>query len=455
MMVMEPITLNQGLRGLAVVLLVIFGTYLSDRHTSAMPMFARRYGVPCSTCHTSPPRLNETGYRFRAAGFRMPEELGHNIEKSSKLTDHLGFRLQPRFDVTRSTIGAAHKSSHDAELFASEGYLWYGPVSKYFSAMAKVTFWPEESSETERHERLEGGLRFDYGNADNFVDLRAGVPHPLEGFGGSESYSVANSKPFIQELKTANFDQDTFFTDVGLHQMAFTGAYYHKRTTIRGYVARGMRLLFDKETHEIEPFGKKEPFTKALPGSENGGPDFQVFFNQILHPDGGNVSVYYYNGRSSLPRLDLIPRTGPTDPFDESTTIRPEDVANLTFFRNNFHRLAFYAGYPIKKVSLLSGIQYGRDQIGSGGHFSSLGYYAEGNVKILNDISVVGARFDWFDPARSKDHNEIIGITPYVNVWLHSQLRIAAEYQHLAARRGPLQPVREENGFQLRLYWIK
>ena len=258
--VMEPLTLKQGLRGLALILLVIGGTYLAHRRTCAMPMFARRYGVPCSTCHTSPPRLNETGYRFRAAGFRMPEELGHNVDRSLRLKDHIGFRLQPRLDLVRSTIGSQHQSNQDVELFASEGYLWYGPVSKYFSAMAKVTFWPEESSETERHERLEGGLRFNYGNADNFIDLRAGVPHPLEGFGGSESYSVANSKPFIQELKTARFDQDTFFTDVGLHQMAFTAGYYHKRTTIRGSVSRGMRLLIDSRSGELKPFGKKGTF---------------------------------------------------------------------------------------------------------------------------------------------------------------------------------------------------
>ncbi len=420
---------------------------------SAIPMFARRYGVPCSTCHTSPPRLNETGYRFRAAGFRMPEELGKNVETSNKLTDHIGFRLQPRWDVVRSSIGAEQETEHEVELFASEGYLWYGPISKHFSAMAKVTFWPEESSETERHERLEGGLRFNYGSADNFIDLRAGVPHPLEGFGGSESYSVSNTKPFIQELKTANFDQDTFFTPLGLHQLAFTAGYYHKRTTIRGSISSGMRLLVDDKDGELQPFGRKEPFTRALPGSE-GGPDLQVFFNQILHPDGGNVSLYYYNGRATLPRLDLLPERAPTDPFDESTRLTPEEVANLTFFKNTFHRLAFYAGYPLERFSFLGGIQYGRDDIGSGGSFSSLGYFAEANVKVLNDISVAGARFDWFDPARIKPANEMIGVTPYVNVWLRSQLRIAAEFQHRITRRGPLGPRRKDNAFQLRLYWI-
>ncbi|HKE56516.1 MAG TPA: hypothetical protein VKB46_07440 [Pyrinomonadaceae bacterium] len=443
-----------GLKSLLRVMVLLLGILVVSGECSAMPMFARRYNVPCSTCHTSPPRLNETGYRFRAAGFRMPEELGHALEGKQDLLNHIGFRLQPRVMVVHSAIGTATKTENEAQLFASEGYLWYGPISKHFSASAKVTFWPEESTETEQHERFEGVVRFDYGSSDNFIDIRAGVPHPLEGFGGSESYSVANTKPFIQELKTANFNQDTFFTPAGLHQMAVAVGYYHKRTTIRGAVLSGMRLLEDHEHGDLEPFGRKEPLTESMTGSD-GGPDVQVFFNQILHPDGGNFSVYYYNGRSMLPRLDLLPPPEVTDPFDNATRVAPEEAADLQFFKNNFQRLAFYAGYPIKKVSLLGGIQYGRDEIGSGGHFSSLGDFAEANVKILNDISVAGVRFDWFDPARVKSNNEITGITPYINIWLRSQLRIAAEYQYQVTRRGPIEPNRRDNIFQLRLYWIK
>jgi len=384
----------------------------------------------------------------------MPEELGHALEGKQDLLDHIGFRLQPRVHVVHSSIGPASQTENEVQLFATEGYLWYGPISKHFSASAKVTFWPEESTETELHERMEGVVRFNYGNADNFIDIRAGVPHPHEGFGGSESYTVSNTRPFFQELKTANFNQDTFFTPLGLHQMAFNVGYYHKRTTIRGGVSSGMRLLVNHDNREVEAFGRKEPITRAIDGSD-GGPDYQIFFNQIVHPDGGNISVYYYNGRSMLPRLDLLPPRERTDPFDDTTTLRSEEAANLTFFKNTFHRLAFYAGYPIKRVSLLGGVQYGRDDISTGGNFSSLGNFAEANVKIVNDISVAGLRFDWFDPARNKSNNEITGITPYINVWLRSQLRIAVEYQHIVTRRGPIEANRRDNIFQLRLYWIK
>src|SRR5437763_4330404 len=66
---------------------------------NAMPLFARKYGVPCSTCHSTIPRLNETGYKFRAAGFRMPEEIGKSDEKKFELGDFFAARAQARYDT--------------------------------------------------------------------------------------------------------------------------------------------------------------------------------------------------------------------------------------------------------------------------------------------------------------------------------------------------------------------
>ena len=55
----------------------------------AMPNFARRYDLPCVVCHTVIPRLNETGFKFRAAGFRMPAEIGVEEKKISLYPLHL------------------------------------------------------------------------------------------------------------------------------------------------------------------------------------------------------------------------------------------------------------------------------------------------------------------------------------------------------------------------------
>ena len=485
--------LRKNLKKLSVIVagvsLAALAFHAEKKEAKAIPMFARRYGVPCSTCHTSAPRLNETGYQFRAAGFRMPSEIGKSpgAEHPFKATNHIGFRLQPRYDVTRTSVGSESHTFQKARLFAAEGYLWYAPISKYFSSNLKVTFWPDESNETELTERVEGTMRFTYGNADQFIDIRGGVPHPHEGFGGSEAYVVANTRPFIHELQSANFNQDTFFTPDGFHQAGGSVGYYHKRSTIRLQITDGIRVKED-DAGKLEPFGRRDP-TTALPQSNKGGPDFNLFFNQILHHQAGNVSVQYYNGRSYLPRLDLLPpgtslpvavrpQAGPladisrrlsfadnpmafrSSPFGPGVTAleaaaAPVDLSNLPFFKNNFDRLGIYAGYPIKRVNLLYGIQRGRDTIGTGGRFSSLGHFGEAMVRCFNDISVVGARLDWFDPARNRDNNEMTGITAYMNVWLHSELRVTPEFQHLTFKRGTGQLDRVDNRFQLRLYWVK
>ena len=71
-----------GVFGLPLVFVVV-----ARRPISAMPMFARKYNVDCLTCHTAIPALNETGYKFRAAGYRMPEEIGKAQERKFELGD--------------------------------------------------------------------------------------------------------------------------------------------------------------------------------------------------------------------------------------------------------------------------------------------------------------------------------------------------------------------------------
>src|SRR5262245_25939748 len=37
-----------------------------------LPIFARRYGTSCTTCHVMPPKLNAFGIAFRNNGYRIP-----------------------------------------------------------------------------------------------------------------------------------------------------------------------------------------------------------------------------------------------------------------------------------------------------------------------------------------------------------------------------------------------
>src|SRR6266571_648409 len=77
----------------------VVGLMLACSNASAMPNFSRKLGVACSTCHTTIPRLNQTGYKFRAAGFRLPEEIGIADERKFDLGDYFAARGQARYDA--------------------------------------------------------------------------------------------------------------------------------------------------------------------------------------------------------------------------------------------------------------------------------------------------------------------------------------------------------------------
>ncbi|HKP84974.1 MAG TPA: hypothetical protein VJZ26_02685 [Blastocatellia bacterium] len=406
----------------------------SERDAKALPLFARRLGVGCATCHTSPPRLNETGYRFRAAGFRMPEEIGKENSKPFKLTDYVGIRLQARWDEARSKTDIESETKSHFDLFAAEGYFFYGPWGKYLSSNLKATIYPEKSADTEGHFRLEGNLKLNVGNADRFVELKAGVPHPMEGFGASD-VAIGDTRPYFAE-NPANFNQTTFFTPWNFHQAGIVAGYYQGRTSVRAYMLEGIRI--DKDEDKVEPFGRREPFSKDIPNTRHGTPDMQIFVNRILNHNAGSVSLYYYRGNATLPVFD-----NQANKFTDAV------------FQDHFNRVAAFASYPVlNKLTVFGGAQRGRDSVAQGGRFTSLGAYAEGAVPVFNDLTHAGVRYDWFDPARGKSNNEVRGITTYINAWWHDQFRFVGEYRHLNVKRGLLSS-RKDDAFQLRIIFIK
>lgn len=61
------------MRSQAIALALAGGLFLLDAAVAeAIPLFARRYGVPCAQCHVAPPKLNEFGEAFVARGYEIP-----------------------------------------------------------------------------------------------------------------------------------------------------------------------------------------------------------------------------------------------------------------------------------------------------------------------------------------------------------------------------------------------
>jgi len=417
-------------RRIFILLLLVAGgaAYASGRGVLAMPLFARRLGVPCSTCHTSPPRLNETGYQFRTAGYRWLSNLGKKGEKKPfDFFDYNGVRLQGRFDATQTSTGPVSTQKNNFNLYAVELYAFTGAWGKYLSSNLKTTIFPKKPSDTEDHLRVDGNVKVTVGSKKRFFEVRAGDPTPMEGFGASD-VSITNTRPYLQD-NAANFNQTTIFTPWKIHQPGATFGYFQGRTSIQALMRAGMR--FDDAQ-------KLNPFTSPSSAFRNRGVDLQLNVNRILQQNGGAVSLYYYYGNMALPILN------------PDGTFQPDRV-----FQNDFERIALYASYPLaKRLTLLGGIQRGEDELATGGRFTSLGAYTEAAVPVINDLTQAGVRIDWFDPARNKNRNELYGVTTYLNLWVREQFRFVAEYQRRERRQAP-RPNVKDHAFQLRLIFIK
>jgi hypothetical protein len=61
----------------------------------AMPHFSRKYAVPCATCHSAWPKLNDEGVKFKLNGYQLPG--GQDGEEAAKLplTDSLFLDVGP------------------------------------------------------------------------------------------------------------------------------------------------------------------------------------------------------------------------------------------------------------------------------------------------------------------------------------------------------------------------
>lgn len=55
-----------------IIILGVFMAGILPSSAQAIPAFARKYDVSCTSCHTKPPRLNVFGEAFHMAGFQIP-----------------------------------------------------------------------------------------------------------------------------------------------------------------------------------------------------------------------------------------------------------------------------------------------------------------------------------------------------------------------------------------------
>src|ERR1035438_6915693 len=93
---------------------VIVLTLCWAQNAMAIPAFARMYSYSCSTCHDPGyGQLNKFGYNFRAAGYRIPSDIGKEMNDGKfDLTNYMSFRYSGGLSAT-TTSNANQASTPD------------------------------------------------------------------------------------------------------------------------------------------------------------------------------------------------------------------------------------------------------------------------------------------------------------------------------------------------------
>ena len=347
-----------------------------------MPQFARKYKMACSGCHDALafPRLNDVGYKFRRAGFRMPENIGKEELADFTLGDYFSARAQVDNTTAVDHVNGATTTSNT---FTGEMNLYAltGSFQKYFASETELTLSPGGSPDIEN-----AYGRVVYGGEHLWVTGRAGVFHAFEGLGASDR-SLGPSRPLIFDL-TPNHNQDTLMRMVELNRIGVDVGVQWEDTSLSVEIVN--------RAHPEIADGSIGPTATGADGG--GGKDLIVAANQILGTRSG-VSAYWAHGTAALP-------------FD------PESFAAGTgteTWNNRYDKVAAFASGGTASLLFLGGAQLGFDHAldmtsGAKTRFTSIGGFVEANLGVTPYL-VGYVRADYFDPSTSVDSNHVVAGT--------------------------------------------
>ena len=125
------------LTGLAVFALIVLAMLFADAKPAqalpngkvmAIPAFARKYGLPCSACHTAWPELNNFGQVFRDNGYQLMNDRDSPIWQNPSYFP-ITFRITPNW----------HREAADHQVIdAPDGCFGSGPSNPCLSVAGKV-----------------------------------------------------------------------------------------------------------------------------------------------------------------------------------------------------------------------------------------------------------------------------------------------------------------------------
>jgi hypothetical protein len=324
----------------------------------AIPAFARKYKLPCNTCHTIFPQLNRFGRDFRDNGFRMPEEV------QSLLKSHA------------SPPGTPPPSNASADFWS------FIPEQIPFSIQAKLHYVITPKADVTNDFQIEelqlqsGGTftpRVSYYLHDHLVE------------GGNPGTLYAGWVRF-NNLGGTNW----FNVTVGQFELPLSFSPEIERLSSFEYLAYDRQLganPFNLNTPQlgVQVFGQSERGTKVWAGVVNGtglamndatGTVDSNSFKDVYARVGQEIGEHLFGGFVYYGRTSVTPTNG-----DQ--------------FSDHFLRAGGDALVNLKKAIIYGMAMYARDNdpLGTGERRTFVGGFGEVDV-FVNDRTVVLARVD-------------------------------------------------------------
>jgi hypothetical protein len=322
-----------------VIFLAIGLILILPQPASAIPAFARKYGVKCYVCHTIPPALNKNGYMFKRLGYRMPPDEMDGTKPAPKVVE---LDKDIKYNLTHSFAILLQASVTDDKNIAETGATPPTATSTASSFnLDEAAFFvagaiPESGFSYFGHYEMyqDGGNGLEQGfgvytggKANSSYFVKAGQIHMQEGEGtraamfynlfSDPAYTLTNTDPIGFSL-----DQAPAGVDVGY---TWASNYFKNVFAVSAKVTNG--LAADGST--------------ILNASTKNSKDVWVDGDYWFGPDGG-VTVMMYRGSK-----DQVQNGGTADEFT---------------FRPTFYRVGAFANYLFfDKLDLLGGFIHGQD----------------------------------------------------------------------------------------------
>jgi hypothetical protein len=420
-----------------IALLAMFiAPMLATTKLSALPNFARKYGYECSMCHTTISRLNRFGYEFRAAGWRIPSEIGEYQKATWEGTVSATLRVSYAYTgsstysdytpVAPNTIPIETKA-HSSQLTGASATFFplLASFGKHYYAMVQIGLTNGNTvSVSQAH------VGFVWGHEENFFNLKVGLFGSKEGYGASEAYvnplagsSSADNSGAMNSLGVA-----TSRTKATLGGASGTGegigfGWHHGNTSLEAMVFNGRSMNAAGTTLVTASGGAN---TKVNGQWTQNSKDFALFFNQIIKKDGTGVSASYYKGKITLPK---------------NMVAAPATQTKANSFVDDYYRAGIYGSWLfVPKFGMQAGYLFGEDNsynpvtLNTGDRFKNDGWFVTAYFPVHEKLTF-GVSYEQFDPSNKVAHNDVTKYTLFVTAPMQDGLSFSANYSHTTSER--------------------